>query len=169
MPKLKCTKSELFALEYVKDPTQKAGQLYQRCFASKKKMPACNVMAHTFLQSTHRVAKRIAELQEEIRRRAEEANAKALAAGEEAVFLTVEEIRKYLARVVRFKPESYNSEEHGDIPNGMKQTRYGTEMEIPNKLKAIELDCDLSGVGAKAKGGVALGEGMAALVAKLRK
>lgn len=168
MPKLKDSKYEQFALEYVKDPTQNLAALYLRTVSPRCSKGNAASQASAFIAAGHEVANRIAELQAEIRQRAEEKNAKDKASGKLPTFLTVEEKRAFLTRVVRFEPGNYDPVEDADIPNGIKKTQWGTTYEIPDKLTAIKLDNDLSGDGAAAKGQSSLVEGLSKLVKKLR-
>jgi hypothetical protein len=162
-------KYEAFALAFVRDPQQEAGALYRRIVNPKLSKSSSNIAAAEWMKPHHTVAKRIAELQSDIRARAEAINEEAKANGTLPVFLSVEEKRRYLADLVRFEPANYDPDKHAHIPNGIKKTQFGTNLEIPSKLQAIALDNDLSGDGAQAKGGNSVGDALLALVSKLRK
>lgn len=97
---------------------------------------------------------------EKLRRRADEMKGGAV--------LTLRQKREFLARVVAMKGDEIALDKDGDLVNGIRLKEQGRELLLPDKLKAIQIDNDLSGDGAEAEGNKALG-GLAALVARLRK
>lgn len=92
-------------------------------------------------------AMRIQEHREEAARRAAERD-----------FLTVEEKRRFCARVVRAHGKDLDADgEDADLINGAKYDKFGNlVLEIPDKLKAIQLDNDLAIDGAEAGANKAL-------------
>lgn len=73
-------------------------------------------------------------------------------------FLTVEEKRGFLARVVRAHGKNLNfAGEDADLIQGVKLDKFGNEtLEIPDKLAAIRIDNDLAVDGAEAEANKAL-------------
>jgi hypothetical protein len=68
--------------------------------------------------------------------------------------LTLAEKRDFLARLVRAKVETLPAD--SDLWNSIKQTKFGMEYKLPNKLSAIILDNDLAGEGSEANAADAL-------------
>jgi hypothetical protein len=160
---------ESFALAYVRDPSQSLAALVRKIVNPRMKVKTASDLASHWMKPTHAVAKRIAELQADIRVRAEAINAEAEANGTLPVFLDIEEKRRFLAECVRFKPLEFDPIAHGHILSGIRKTQFGTNYDYPDKLAAMKLDNDLSGDGAQAKGSGSVAEALTALVSKLRK
>lgn len=79
------------------------------------------------------------------------------------------EKREYLARVKRAKGAKIDETKDADLIQGLKYDRFGNRIiEIPCKLRAIQIDNDLSGDGAEASANKAL-SGIMALAMELRK
>ena len=73
-------------------------------------------------------------------------------------FLTVEEKRNFLARVVRAHGKKLDfAGADADLIQGVKLDKFGNEMlEIPDKLAAIRIDNDLAVDGAEAEANKAM-------------
>lgn len=147
---------EAFALAYVRDPSQSLAALVRKIVNPRMKVKTASDLAAHWMKPEHAVAKRIAELQSDIRMRAEAQNKEAEANGTLPVFLSVEEKRKRIADYVRFEPGNFDPDnaEHAQILCGIRKTQFGTNYIFPDKLAAIKLDNDLAGVGAEAVGTV---------------
>lgn len=80
--------------------------------------------------------------------------------------LTLAEKRTFLARVLRANGGTLDEKMDADLINGVKFSSKGKRMiEIPCKLRALQLDNDLAGEGSEARGMSALG----AFAQRLRK
>ena len=77
--------------------------------------------------------------------------------------LSIAEKRDFIARLVRARVGELRSD--SDLWQSIKTTEAGTEYRLPDKLRAIQADNDLAGVGSTAAGN----EGLAALIGRLRK
>lgn len=82
--------------------------------------------------------------------------------------MTLAEKRSFLARVVRMKGGEEMPPENEDLVNGIRLKEQGIELLMPDKLRAIMIDNDLSGDGAEAQKNVAVA-GLSELVNRLRK
>lgn len=78
-----------------------------------------------------------------------------------SAFLTIQEKRNFLARVVRSNLSSLPPE--SDLWQEVTITEAGTKRKMPDKLKAIAMDNDLAGEGSEAKAALSAVE----LLAKL--
>lgn len=82
--------------------------------------------------------------------------------------LTLAAKREFLARIVGMRGREIDLDKDGDLVNGIRLKEQGEELLLPDKLKAIQIDNDLSGHGAEATGNKALA-GIMALAMRLRK
>lgn len=77
--------------------------------------------------------------------------------------LSIAEKRDFIARLVRARVAELPSD--SDLWQSIKATETGTEYRLPDKLRAIMADNDLSGECSETKGN----EELAALIARIRK
>jgi len=103
--------------------------------------------AATLLVPGTAVSNRIAEIRAEIAARLEQDKA-----AMEDTLMTIIEKRQYLARLKRCNYHSiaegtFDFKKDGDLIQGIKQTKFGIEYVMPDKLKAIQLDNDFPGGG----------------------
>ncbi len=104
------------------------------------------------------IAARVGWLRNEAERRLQ---AEAEAQTESAV-LTIEDKRRFLARVVRACVAT--TPDDSDLWQSVKRTKDGIERRFPDKIKAIESDNDLAGDGSQAKAN----ESLATELARIR-
>jgi hypothetical protein len=165
MPALDNPKHEAFchAIVAQKYPTAVAAYLAE--FLAKKDVKQVNshrVRVAELMRDGTPVAIRIAEIRAEIAAKFEKAKTDM-----NATFLTIEEKRRFLARVVRcnytkiaptiktgedgeevtVEASTFDFEKDGDLIQGIKQTKFGIEYVMHDKLKAIQLDNDFPGGG----------------------
>jgi len=86
------------------------------------------------LKGNERIKARVAELQQ---------------AGATEAVLTIQEKREFLARLMRAKPKELA--EDSDLWQEIRTTMDGVILKMPDKLRAIQVDNDLSGEGSEAK------------------
>lgn len=66
--------------------------------------------------------------------------------------LTLAEKRSFLARVVRMEGAILDEDKDGDLINGLKFDKFGNRvLDLPDKLRAVELDAKLAGELAQDK------------------
>jgi hypothetical protein len=66
---------------------------------------------------------------------------------EASLVLTVEEKRQWLARTVRLDFTKIDMEKDGDLIQTIKQTQFGDQIVVHDKIAAIKLDNDMTGGG----------------------
>ncbi len=66
---------------------------------------------------------------------------------EASLVLTVEEKRRWIARAVRLDYTKLDLEKDGDLISTIKQTAFGDQIVVHDKIAAIKLDNDMTGGG----------------------
>ena len=66
---------------------------------------------------------------------------------EASLLLTVEEKRRWNARLVRLNYTKIDLETDGDLVQTIKQTQFGDQIVVHDKISAIKLDNDMTGGG----------------------
>lgn len=161
MPALKNIRHERFCHAIVSKKYDTNHEAYIATVGAGKYSADADSKAATLLVPGTAVSNRIAEIRAEIAARLVEDRANM-----EATFLSIEEKRRFLARVVRCNyttiaatiikdadgeakigAPAFDFEKDGDLIQGIKQTKYGIEYVMHDKLKAIQLDNDFPGGG----------------------
>ena len=140
MPILNNPKHEAFVIEYLKHeaPLDECYKLTVLEPGDKRRKGAI-AKAATALLADPAVQERVRELQAQIRQRQE--------ADVDQLMLTVEEKRRFCARVVRCNYSTLDLSKDGDLVESIKDTMWGRQVILPDKLKAIALDNDMTGGG----------------------
>lgn len=89
--------------------------------------------------------------------------ARSMAAAEiESNALTVAEKRKFLADVIRTPINKVTG--YSTLAQSLRTSESGTEIKMPCKLRAIQIDNDLAGDGEAAKGQTTIAEALASIM-----
>lgn len=147
MPALANQRHEAFCHAIVAKKYATNHEAYIATVGAGKYSADADSKAATLLVPGTAVSNRIAEIRAEIAARFEKEKADM-----NATYLSVEEKRSYLARGVRCNYHSiaegkFDFEKDGDLIQGIKQTKFGTEYVLIDKLKAIQLDNEFPGGG----------------------
>lgn len=150
MPALENHKHEAFCHAIVAQTYPTAVAAYLAVYLGKKDVKQSNshrVRVAEIMRAGTPVAIRIAEIRAEIAARFEKEKADM-----NATFMSIEEKRAFLARVKRcnystIEKGTFDFTKDGDLIQGIKQTKFGIEYVMPDKLKAIQLDNDFPGGG----------------------
>ena len=66
---------------------------------------------------------------------------------EESLVMTVQEKREWLCRLKRLKYKEIDMEKDGDLIQTIKQSQFGDQIVVHDKIAAIKLDNDMTGGG----------------------
>lgn len=141
MPALENAKHEAFVCEWMKREKSMA-----ECFLATAADPAKKLSQSAANSAAIRILARpeVQERVEELRLAIQNAPA---ANGEEDLVLSIIEKRKYLARVVRVDYNEVDITKHGDLIQTIRQTQYGPQIVLHDKIAAIKLDNEMTGGG----------------------
>lgn len=141
MPALENTKHEAFLLRWL-EHTKPIAECYLETVAEPDKplKPKAAIKAAVELLDRPEIIARLEELRLlalTVPKTEEEAS----------LVLTVEEKRQWLARAVRLDYTKLDMEKDGDLISTIKQTQFGDQIVVHDKLAAIRLDNDMTGGG----------------------
>lgn len=147
MPALENKRHEAFCHAYVSKRYATDAMNYVATVNANRPSVQADKLAANLLKPGTSVSIRIAEIRAEIAERFEQAKRDM-----DDTFLSIEEKRAFLARVKRcnystIEKGTFDFEKDGDLIQGIKQTKFGIEYVMPDKLKAIALDNDFPGGG----------------------
>lgn len=149
MPALENPKQEAFCHAIVSQKYPTFVEAYVREILGRTGSPTASQRnrVHELLLPGTPIAIRIAEIKAEIAARFEKEKRDL-----EATFMSVAEKRAFLARIKRanfygIHDGTFDFAANGDLIQGIKQTKFGTEYVLPDKLKAISLDNEFPGGG----------------------
>jgi hypothetical protein len=141
MPALVNPKHEAFLCEWMKREKSMAD-----CYLATVADPAKKLNASAANSAAMRILARpeVQERMEELRLAIQNA---AVSKGEEDLVLTVLEKRKWLARSLRVDYNKFDPAKDGDLIQTIRQTQYGPQIVLHDKLAAIRLDNEMTGGG----------------------